>query len=1268
MSSLWYPGSFLPAKAKRVVSLAFTFGLLSGQCAPVFAAADPDMLKGLNNDAVKALGQQNYQLAIQKLEQALQLAPGYQTAKNNLAVAYNNYGLVFQNNPNEAIKYFHKACLLDPNNAVSVGNLTGIIQKMGKNPKDFATRVALGDAARKSADFVGAIVEYREALKIKDDAAVHEKLGDVFRVRQQDADAIGEYQAASRTQDSASIEVKLGQAFQSKGDLASAIGAYGRAITMKSDDPDVLDALVSGWEAAIKDNPMAPENHIGYGQALQYKGDFSQARAEYQQAINLSPGRRNPAAEKLLSLMPAVEADAKVTKYINQGVDQQAKKNYPAALQAYIEAQKYVMPNNTKQQASIITNMGTVYQAMEDYTNAIKCYQKALSLDPSNPDAAQGLKTAQAGKKDKEITGLSADADALFKAGKYDEAIAKYRLLLQNDPKDPGVHFNIGAALQLKKDYDGAMSEYNIAISLDPKNKSYKDSLAKVKDLKAQPIIDQAVKLHGEKKYADAIQLYSQALELVPQNASLLYNMASAQYAMQDYVNARSTFGRTLQLDPKQTNCLYFIATIDENDGKGAQARGEYQQYLGAAPTGTYAAQSKSRMDALALNPSATIKIKSEAELAKDAEATAAYSKAIEAQKAGSFDDAIALYNKALAIQPANADYNYGLGTCYQQKGDMDSAISWYQKALAIAPANADFKKAIKDANILKAGPLVKQAYDKQTAGDIPAAIQLYTQATQLDPDNGSIYMNLGVAYQSTDDFQHAGEAYVKAFELDPKGSVDALYLAATIDENFNRGTQALNRYLTYLKQAPKGTYAAQANDRVKALSQNPTATVKLATQADTKNAQAAGDAYAKAVKLQEATSYDEAIPLYQQAIAAQPKEAAYIYALATCYQAKGDFDNAIAQYTQAVAKSTGKDQATFKQALEGAKVAQMQPIMDDAVKKHQAGDLDGAIQLYEKALALYPNNPHGYTNLAGAYQTKDDLANARKNYMKALEYDPKGETDNWYFVGLIDESNHQIPQAIADYGKYIAAKPTGSYAADAKARAAAIKADPSKAQVIATQSQQKASAAAGTAYNDAVALQQANKLDEAIAKYKEAIAAAPNEAAYYYSMGTAYQGKEDMDNAMANYVKANQLNPKEPAYIQLIKQLKQAKAAPLLNSAIEKQTKAGADGKFDMAGAVADYEASLKIYDDPATHGYLGTAYQALGNNEKARQEYEKALAMDKTLVDNYYYLGTVYEAMKLPAKAVESYQKFMKTAPANNANIAAVKDRLKLLAPGRK
>ncbi len=44
---------------------------------------------------------------------------------------------------------------------------------MGKNPHSFTDRVQLGDDARHSGDMIGAIIEYAEALKIKDDRNLH---------------------------------------------------------------------------------------------------------------------------------------------------------------------------------------------------------------------------------------------------------------------------------------------------------------------------------------------------------------------------------------------------------------------------------------------------------------------------------------------------------------------------------------------------------------------------------------------------------------------------------------------------------------------------------------------------------------------------------------------------------------------------------------------------------------------------------------------------------------------------------------------------------------------------------------------------------------------------------------------------------------------------------------------------------------------------------------------------------------------------------------
>src|SRR5439155_19331152 len=99
-------------------------------------------------------------------------------------------------------------------------------------------------------------------------------------------------------------EVKLGQAYQADKDVTNAIGAYGKALSLKPGDSDILDTLQSGWEEALRANPTAPENHIGLGQAYQYKGDLVQAKAEYKQALMFD--RKNSTAQKLLDNLSAM--------------------------------------------------------------------------------------------------------------------------------------------------------------------------------------------------------------------------------------------------------------------------------------------------------------------------------------------------------------------------------------------------------------------------------------------------------------------------------------------------------------------------------------------------------------------------------------------------------------------------------------------------------------------------------------------------------------------------------------------------------------------------------------------------------------------------------------------------------------------------------------------------------------------------------------------------------------------------------------------------
>ncbi|CAN5554744.1 hypothetical protein BH10CYA1_BH10CYA1_25420 [soil metagenome] len=1247
--------------------LALSLTLQSSGFFPAnMAWADANQVISLNNEGVKALNASNYQLAIQKFEAALKQDPNYKLARDNLAIAHNNYGLQLRTNPPEALKQFHQALYLNQSNATTMQNVEGIIRMMGKNPQSFADRVALGDQARLAADFVGAIIEYSAALKIKDDAKIHIKLGDVYRVRDETDKAIAEYQAAARVGDSADIEVKLGQAYQAKKDIASAITAYGKAIGFKSDDADVQDALVAGWEEALKENPLAPENHIGLGQAFQYRGDFGQAEQEYQQAIRFSPGKTNALASRLLASLAGAKVQANLSKHVNNGVDLQAKGQFDAAIAEYklaIQAD----PRN-KDVDDIWVNIGSAYQAKKDYSSAIDAYQKALSVDPSNEQAKVGVQAATNSQKDTIVGEKYASGGAKFKTGDYDGAIADFLAVLKVNANDPDTLFSLGASYQAKKDFDNAIKCYQQAIAANPKSQQFKDALEQAYIKKAEPIIAAAVAKHQAKDYVGAIAGYTQALQITPNNASLWYNIASAEYAKQEYGRAKEAYQKALQLDPKgQVADWYLIGLIDENFNRVPEAIGDYAKYLAAAPTGNYAAAAKERRDSLNKGEKAE-KIKSETELASEKSADDSYQQAVKLQTAKQYDQAMALYQKALQISPNNPDYVFALGTLYQAMGKFSDAAEWYKKAIPLAPGNKDLPNYLANVIKLQADPLFDQGSAKQTSGDNAGAIELYKQGLVMAPQSPRVWTNLGIAYQQTDQFQLARDAYQKAYEMDAKNEIGDLYLMGQLDENANQGAKALGEYQNYLRQAPTGQYAATAKDRMKALTANSGNVVHLQTQGQQAQAKASNDAYDAAVKLQTSGDLDGALAKYDSAITANPTESAFWYARGTAYQAKKDYDNAVKNYQKAIELSPGNKD--YISVMKAAKAEQSGPVVNEAIQKQTAGDYAGAIELYKKAITAAPDDATLYTNVASAYQQAEDFANAKISFQKALSVDPKGQVDNNYFVGILDENAGNAPGAIGDYERYLKAAPTGTYAKDAQGRLSTLRANPSKTQKITTKAGAAAAAAdaaksgeAQAAYDAAVKAQTANNLDEALIQYKKALAISPNEATYYYGEGTAYQAKNDMDNAIKDYQKASSLNPRESTYKQTLiaaqSAVNAAKAAPLVEAAIKKQTAA----KPDLPGAIADYEAALRLNDDAYTNMNLGTAYQGANNLPKALEKYRRAIQLDpKGSADAMYYAGTVLEGMKQGPAALKEYQNYVRTAPTGQF-VNDAKGRIKAL-----
>ena len=150
-------------------------------CSSSFAGTPATTVITLNNDAVKALNDSNYELATKTLITALKLNPSYTIALDNLIISYNFYGLALKQKPAEALDQLHIAMLLELQNSVTKQNVDQILKLMHYHPNDYRDRIKLAESYYKKADYVGATAEYYAAWRLHPDSMLREKVQSVFQ-------------------------------------------------------------------------------------------------------------------------------------------------------------------------------------------------------------------------------------------------------------------------------------------------------------------------------------------------------------------------------------------------------------------------------------------------------------------------------------------------------------------------------------------------------------------------------------------------------------------------------------------------------------------------------------------------------------------------------------------------------------------------------------------------------------------------------------------------------------------------------------------------------------------------------------------------------------------------------------------------------------------------------------------------------------------------------------------------------------------------------
>jgi tetratricopeptide (TPR) repeat protein len=290
------------------------------------------------------------------------------------------------------------------------------------------------------------------------------------------------------------------------------------------------------------------------------------------------------------------------------------------------------------------------------------------------------------------------------------------------------------------------------------------EQTAEAKRALAQKYCDLAWQLRSDQRYEDAVEAYSQAIEVVRDYTSAWYERGFVRLAnLKQYNLALADYSRVIELDPKNVNAWI-------NRG---QAHDGLHQNDDAIADSSKATELDPK-NAIAHN---TLGVALYAKGRTD-EAIAEYQKAIELdpkdaaphgnlgnalQCQGKLDAAIAEYHKAIKLDPKLAIAHFSVGNLLQAKGRTDEAIAEFHKAIELDPKLADPHVGL--GNVLRKQEKLDEAF-----AEFQKALELEEgrKSVNFNPRLALFHLLLGGALQSQAKLDEAVAEYRKAIELDP--------------------------------------------------------------------------------------------------------------------------------------------------------------------------------------------------------------------------------------------------------------------------------------------------------------------------------------------------------------------------------------------------------------------------------------------------------------------------------------------------------------------
>ncbi len=443
-------------------------------------------------------------------------------------------------------------------------------------------------------------------------------------------------------------------------------------------------------------------------EVLAASGDGDGAKETLTEAVQLFPADRSLSEKRIEILERLRDADGVAAEYqraIGQHLDDAelyiAYGQFLAnnrQLEAARNQWKHVL-NSELADAELSQRLGGLFEAYDLLDDAVECYERAITLDPTSHDSYTALSKVWVfrGDRDKAIESLhrmaaanpddaatqAALCQALLSIGKDDEALAAIARAVELEPQQFRHRLMQSDLLVQEGRLEEALEVRRAAIDLI--NNSLQQS---------QAVEVLASMYYSADRLPKLVEAETQRLQAEPGNVASLLLLARAADLRQEFASARAWLQRLLAADPMHEEASLQLARILEATGDLDAATDLYRKLIDLHPArGRPFYQAIADLKIRYEDRAGAIAVFDELLKSSPDNATVLKSVAEQLARLGEQERAITCYEQSLQLQPDRPEVRLDYGKALREAGRLDEAQEAF-KATALQSADRDSARA----------------------------------------------------------------------------------------------------------------------------------------------------------------------------------------------------------------------------------------------------------------------------------------------------------------------------------------------------------------------------------------------------------------------------------------------------------------------------------------------------------------------------------------------------------------------------------------------